>query len=75
MSARLRWIIVALLFAGSLHMKAALDERAQRSAIGREVAVPTHLQDGQEFSIPLEALLTRSGSARQTYQADRQTKP
>ena len=58
MSARLRWIIVALLFAGSLHVKAALDERAQRSAIGREVAVPTHLQDGQEFSIPLEALLT-----------------
>src|SRR5437899_2388139 len=29
----------------------------QQSKIGREVSVPAHLQDGQEFSIPLEKLL------------------
>jgi cytochrome c peroxidase len=28
------------------------------SSIGREVSVPIHLQDGQEFSIPLNALLS-----------------
>jgi hypothetical protein len=28
-----------------------------QSAIGREVSVPTHLVDGQEFSTPLDALL------------------
>jgi len=27
------------------------------SSIGREVAVPVHLQDGQEFSLPLDKLL------------------
>ena len=36
----------------------ATDPRAaQPSSIGREVAVPRHLQDGEEFSVPLEALL------------------
>ena len=30
---------------------------AQSGSIGREVSVPTHLQDGQEFSISPEALL------------------
>lgn len=30
---------------------------ATKSSVGREVSVPTHLQDGQEFSIPLEKLL------------------
>src|SRR5207248_1229002 len=29
----------------------------QQNAIGREVAVPIHLEDGQEFSTPLDALL------------------
>src|SRR5262249_39371381 len=28
-----------------------------QSPIGREVAVPTHLVDGQEFSMPIDALL------------------
>lgn len=28
------------------------------SSIGRELSVPVHLQDGQEFSIPLKALLS-----------------
>ncbi len=32
-------------------------ERPRQSAIGREVSVPAHLQDGQEFVIPLEGLL------------------
>lgn len=32
---------------------------AQQSSIGREVSVPTHLQDGQEFSLPLEKLLAQ----------------
>ena len=31
--------------------------RAQRAAIGREVSVPSHLQDGQEFTTPLDELL------------------
>ena len=29
----------------------------QHAPIGREVAVPAHLQDGQEFTVPLPALL------------------
>ena len=29
----------------------------QQNAIGREVAVPIHLEDGQEFSTPVDALL------------------
>jgi Di-haem oxidoreductase, putative peroxidase len=33
------------------------NSKTQQSSIGREVSVPTHLQDGEEFSIPLEALL------------------
>ena len=31
--------------------------RSQQSAIGREVAIPRHLQDGEEFTIPLADLL------------------
>ena len=31
--------------------------QARQSSIGREVAVPVHLQDGQEFSLPLDRLL------------------
>ena len=30
-----------------------LGAQSNRSAIGREVSVPTHLRDGQELSIPL----------------------
>jgi len=32
-------------------------QQTRPSSIGREVSVPTHLKDGQEFSIPLETLL------------------
>ena len=35
----------------------ALSAVAQQSPVGREVSVPVHLKDGQEFSLPLEALL------------------
>jgi len=31
--------------------------QASQSSVGREVSVPVHLKDGQEFSLPLEALL------------------
>src|SRR5439155_19452254 len=57
MNARFRWIIVALLIVDGFHVKAALDERASRAPLGREVAVPAHLRDGDEFTVPLEALL------------------
>jgi hypothetical protein len=30
---------------------------ASQASIGREVSIPTHLQEGEEFSIPLDALL------------------
>jgi cytochrome c peroxidase len=35
-----------------------LQPQTRQSSIGREVSVPVHLKDGQEFSLPLEALLT-----------------
>src|SRR5712691_10251569 len=31
--------------------------QSRQSSIGREVSVPVHLQDGQEFSLPLDKLL------------------
>ena len=34
-------------------------ERARQSSIGREVSVAVHLKNGQEFSIPLDALLAQ----------------
>lgn len=33
--------------------------RGPQSSIGREISVPTHLQDGQEFSLPLDKLLAQ----------------
>src|SRR5437879_1615596 len=41
------WLLVAC-------MVCAADER---SSIGREVSIPNHLNDGQEFFVPLEKLL------------------
>src|SRR5262245_52112924 len=35
----------------------AQESQARQSSIGREISVPSHLQDGQEFSLSLEALL------------------
>ena len=32
--------------------------QTEQVSVGREVSVPNHLQDGQEFSIPLKALLS-----------------
>ena len=34
-----------------------MDDRTRRASIGRETSVPTHLEDGEEFSLPLSALL------------------
>lgn len=33
------------------------DEAQRKSSIGREVSIPAHLKDGDEFSIPLAALI------------------
>jgi hypothetical protein len=51
----LRPIAIVLLVAG-VYAEATDAQKAQ-SALGREIGVPTHLQDGQELTIPLEALL------------------
>ncbi len=45
--------VAALVLAG---LAAAADEHPQ-SYIGREVAIPHHLQDGDEFTLPLQQLL------------------
>ena len=57
MTARLRWVLVVLLILNALHAKATLGQSASREPLGREVAVPRHLQDGEEFTVPLDALL------------------
>jgi hypothetical protein len=63
MTVRLRVTTAVLLFCTVLQVKAALNDQAavneppRSSSIGREVAVPAHLRDGQEFSISLRALL------------------
>ena len=46
--------IVGLMLATALTLRA----QSGPSSIGREVSVPTHLRDGEEFSVPLSALLT-----------------
>lgn len=59
------WISLLLIVATRLvpgqqfpsQTQSGLGAQARQSSIGREVSVPTHLKDGQEFSIPLEALL------------------
>jgi len=64
-SARFGWIVVVVLLANGLELGGGFAPRAQvlgagpapPSSIGREVSVLTHLQDGQEFSLPLGALL------------------
>ena len=52
---------VAILVCFAFVCKQATAQTAARggsSAIGREVSVPTHLQDGQEFTLPIQALLS-----------------
>jgi cytochrome c peroxidase len=60
-------VFVAFVALSSLTMSRAFSQSEQtavdsssekRTAIGREVSVPVHLKDGQEFSMPLEALLS-----------------
>lgn len=48
---------VAVITLGPVAQRAALQSQKQESSIGREVSVPTHLRDGEEFTIPLEKLL------------------
>jgi cytochrome c peroxidase len=54
-------VVLALVVNGFLlgapHAQTISNERGRPSSIGREVSVPVHLQDGQEFSTSLEALL------------------
>lgn len=59
-------VVVVFSFAGptlsqrfSVGGQAPSLSHAPQSTIGREVSVPVHLQDGQEFSIPLEKLLAQ----------------
>jgi hypothetical protein len=44
---------------GEIHvaLEQTLPSQTDRDALGREVAVPNHLQDGQEFRTPLRAIL------------------
>lgn len=46
--AKMRILFLLVVVLGSLPL---------RAQIGREVAVPVHLQDGQEFTTPLKQLL------------------
>jgi cytochrome c peroxidase len=48
-------VAVAILLAWPLALSHVV--RAQRAALGQEVAIPSHLQDGQEFTTPLDALI------------------
>src|SRR5262249_2617874 len=41
----------------AIGIAAAVAAIASQSPIGREVAVPRHLQDGEEFALPLQELL------------------
>jgi hypothetical protein len=52
----MNWLALAQPSAPSAEPQAP-STSARPSAIGREVAVPVHLQDGQEFSLPLDKLL------------------
>jgi Di-haem oxidoreductase, putative peroxidase len=55
MKATSKTLISSLLFLCSL--LAPFTARGQNSQIGREVAIPRHLQDGEEFTIPLTQLI------------------
>lgn len=58
--ARVLFIALAsLVFAQAIALYAQTTTSGQHghSTIGREVSVPVHLQDGQEFSLPLDKLL------------------
>ena len=46
-------VAVGLTLAGALTLRA----QSGPSSIGREVSVPVHLRDGQEYSMPIAALL------------------
>jgi len=51
------WFMVLLSVGLLIVATRIVGQQTRPSSIGREVSVPTHLKDGQEFSIPLETLL------------------
>jgi cytochrome c peroxidase len=53
MKFRTAGIILGILLAGALTLRA----QSGPSSIGRELSVPVHLRDGQEYSTPIPALL------------------
>ena len=62
MTMRLRLMIAVLLFGCVLQARAAREQAPAggtpaAAAIGREIAVPVHLRDGQEFTLSTAALL------------------
>jgi hypothetical protein len=57
MTMRVRLTVAVMLFGAVLQVKAARDQGPASAAIGREVAVPVHLRDGEEFTVPLADLL------------------
>lgn len=50
-------VLATLSVASWLNSVSVTSQQVGSSSIGREVSVPSHLRDGQEFSIPLEALV------------------
>src|SRR5437870_4091675 len=56
---KIRLIVIAMAVAAAALVRAPLGAQALRNSdeIGREVAVPRHLQDGEEFEIGLRRLL------------------
>jgi hypothetical protein len=59
-------VVMVLVVAGVAPWVASGQRRRASSALGREIAVPVHLQDGQEFSMAIEALLARCKLKRNT---------
>jgi hypothetical protein len=50
------WTLLALALAAA-HLETARSQAVPGSRIGREVAVPRHLEDGEEFQIPVTKLM------------------
>ncbi len=54
-------MVLALILAGAITLRG----QSGPSSIGREVSVPVHLRDGQEYSMPIAALLAHEPAALQ----------
>lgn len=62
MSARFRNIVWPTLVLCSAFIPLGLPAQSSDSQIGREVAIPKHLEDGQEFTVSLSQLITYGAS-------------